>query len=302
MLLMRKILFTFLSLALFISCGSQKESSSEEDILADTVVKQLSIPREILDEMMASLPQPTEIANIISLVSDKKFSIDILVPSNRASQFTLRQTQALALGAYGVDLGYININDKTLYTVQYLMSVRTLAKEINVDQFFDFQVLEKLSKNKTNVDSLIYISTINFNKIDTHLRDNNKGDLSVMLLVGAWLEGMHMYGEIAKASSNPDINNMIGEQKIVFDNVYAILGKFKSTNEFYADFHTMLGPLKKSFDNIKISYEYKEPEMKEVDGKLVVIDNTTTTINVTREQVEAITKEIEIIRNKLLIQ
>jgi hypothetical protein len=297
---MKKLFIAILSVSLLSSCNSD-EHKSEDDILSDTTVKQLSIPREILDEMMASLPQPTEIANIISLVSDKEFSIDILIPSKKASQYTSRQTQALALGAYGVDLGYININDKTLYTIEYLQSVRTLSKEIHVDQFFDFEMMQRLSKNQNNVDSLIYISTLNFQKIDSFLRDNNKGDLSVMLLVGAWLEGMHMYGEIAKASSNPDINNMIGEQKIVFDNVYAILSKFNN-NEFYIKFHGMLEPLKKSFDDIKISYEYKEPEMKEVDGKLVVVDNTTTTIQVTKEQVAAISKEIEIIRNKLLIQ
>lgn len=297
---MKKLFIAILSVAFLSSCNSD-EHKSEDDILSDTTIKQLSIPREILDEMMASLPQPTEIANIISLVSDKEFSIDILIPSKKASQYTSRQTQALALGAYGVDLGYININDKTLYTIEYLQSVRTLSKEIHVDQFFDFEMMQRLSKNQNNVDSLIYISTLNFTKIDNYLRDNNKGDLSVMLLVGAWLEGMHMYGEIAKASSNPDINNMIGEQKIVFDNVYAILSKFNN-NEFYVKFHEMLKPLKVSFDNIKISYEYKEPEMKEVDGKLVVVDNTTTTIQVTKEQVDAISKEIEIIRNKLLIQ
>ena len=55
------------------------------------------------------------------------------------------------------------------------------------------------------------------------------------------------------------------------------------------------------FEKVKIAYIYKEPVMKEVNGELVIEDNTETIISMTPADLEAIGKAITQLRNDLLM-
>jgi hypothetical protein len=52
---------------------------------------------------------------------------------------------------YTADLGYINVYDKTIYSIARITAVKQLSDAIQVGQFFDFDVLQRLSKNSNNV-------------------------------------------------------------------------------------------------------------------------------------------------------
>jgi hypothetical protein len=58
--------------------------------------------------------------------------------------------------------------------------------------------------------------------------------------------------------------------------------------------------LKTAFDKINILYTYKESSMEIVDGVAVIKDNSTTTINITEEDVKNITSLINSIRSKII--
>ncbi|MCU0433393.1 MAG: hypothetical protein MUC87_08075 [Bacteroidia bacterium] len=283
------------------ACSDSAQADSEKKLMDESASgAAVQINREVLEELIHTLPQPIEMADIIAK-SGMDFSKEILVPSDNAASYKEKYAQSLAFGAYGVDLGYINLNDKSLYALEYLESISKLSKDLSVDQFFDYSTLMELSKNKKNADSLIAISTRNFNQIDQFLREKQRGELSVLILIGAWIEGMHMFGEIRKANPNQDITNRIGEQKVVFENIKILLEKLSSIEELKpmkADFD-MLG---KAYDKVGISYIYKEPISKEVNGELVIIDNTETKVEMTPADADAISQQIETIRTKYLLK
>jgi hypothetical protein len=300
-LMKRKLLVIFIASGMGVaSCSEKNSSDKEKNILSqsnDTM--QVKINRDALNEMIQSLPQPIEIADIISK-SDMAFSKGMLIPADLSEKFSDKYFQAMAFGAYGVDLGYININEKSIYSLEYLESIKNLAEELKVSQFFDFSTLAELSKNRENMDSLIQISTRNFNKIDEFLRDEDRGELSVLILIGAWMEGMHMFGEIEKTSPSADMKQRIGEQKIIFDNVMALLEKLSSIDHFKkltADF----AELKNAYDKVTISYIYKTPVSKEVNGELVIEDNSETKVEITDETVTQVINAVEKIRTKYLL-
>jgi hypothetical protein len=277
-------------------CGSSQTEKQEADLMAanaDTA-QTIKISQDVLDAMMQTLPSPIETANLITQ-SKSGFNKALLIPSKNASRFPDKYSQALALGGYGVDLGYLNLNDKVLYMVEYLESVHTVSKELKVDQFMDFSTLNNLAKNKNNVDSLILLSTKNFKQMDEYLRSQNRGDLSVLILVGSWIEGLHMFTKIAKENPSQEINTRIGEQKIIIDNIYAILDKLENV-PYYKGLKIKLDGLKAVYANVKIEYIYKAPEMKEVNGQLEVIDNSTSVVTITQNDIETIEKEISKLR------
>jgi len=277
--------------------GEKKENvDSAVNLPPDANVR---ISHEVLDEMMQSLPQPIEMAQIISS-SKTDMNKDVLIPSDNADKYEDKYIQALAFGAYGVDLGYINLNNKTLYVMEYLGSIRTLADKLNVKQFFDFSTLSELAKNRSNSDSLIRLSTGNFNKIDQFLREHNRGELSALILIGAWMEGMNMFCEIYKNTKSDDITKRLGEQKVLFDNVYLLLGKLNKI-DFYKKLEKNFSALKSDYEKIKISYNYKEPIMKEVNGQLVLKDQTETKLDFVEQDIINIVKEFQSIRNNYFI-
>jgi hypothetical protein len=259
--------------------------------------KVISVSRTVLDEMMQTLPSPIEIANIITK-SNNNFSKDILIPTSVSENATDKHTQALLLGGYGVDLGYLNLNNKTIYVISYLEGIRNVAKELKVDQYFDFSALSNLAKNRNNVDSLISISTNNFNQIDEYLRTQNRGDLSVLILIGSWIEGLYMFNDIAAKTPSEDITKRIGEQKIIIDNVFAILAKIENI-EYYKNLKQTLTPLKNTYNKVSVAYVYHEPITKEVNGELVIEDNTETIIIMSKEDQKNISTEINKLRQTI---
>ena len=290
-----------LSAIILMSCGDSNTMQMEADIMNQTLdsSQSVSISRDVLDEMMQTLPSPIETANLITQ-SKSSFNKGLLIPAQNAENFPNKYSQALALGGYGVDLGYINLNNKMLYVVEYLESVNTISKELKVNQFLDFSTLNNLAKNRNNVDSLIRISTENFNHIDEYLRSKERGDLSVLILIGSWVEGLHMFNNVAKQNPSPEITKRIGEQKIIINNIYAILDKIDQV-AYYRDLKEKLMGLKNVYGKVKISYIYKEPVTKEVNGELVIEDASESVVEITKEDMESIDKEITKLRNSIFI-
>jgi hypothetical protein len=57
--------------------------------------------------------------------------------------------------------------------------------------------------------------------------------------------------------------------------------------------------LKSAYDKVEISYTYKESTMQIVDGVAVIKDNSSTTINITPQNVEEIKNVTNSIREKI---
>lgn len=296
---MKKIT-TLAIICFFASCSNNSSNEVESRLMNDTASSQpVSVSREVLDEMMRTLPSPIETANLITM-SKSGFSKDLLIPAENAESFPDKYSQALALGGYGVDMGYINLNNKMLYVIEYLESVNTISKELKVNQFLDFSTLNNLAKNRNNLDSLVQISTTNFSNIDEYLRSKNRGDLSVLILVGTWLEGMHMFNHIAKENPSEEMRTRIGEQKVIISNIYAILDKIQNI-AYYRELKAKLQPLKDAYKNVEVSYVYGEPVMKEVDGQLVIEDSSKSVVKISDEDLASIDREITQLRNALFL-
>jgi hypothetical protein len=256
----------------------------------------LAVSKEALNSMTQTLPSLIEIANIITK-STKDLDKDLLIPFSNTKKFPDKYSQALALGAYGVDLSYLNLKNNMPNVVQCLENLNAVSKELNVNQFLDFSVLNDLTgnPNNNNLDSLIRVSTANFININEYFRSQKRGDLSVLILVGSWLEGLHMFNQIAKESPSENIERRIGEQKIIVDGVYKILSQIE-TIDYYKELKEKLQPLKSIYANVKITYVYQEPKIAAVNGEWVIIDNSQCFVEITKAELAAIDRETKSLR------
>ena len=300
-----KLLFVlggFFFLVAFISCsGGGEEKSGDGEELTEFMDDQEADPeisKEVLDDIVKNIPSPVEMSALLRAIG-VEFQGDILNHTANADKYTTVYQQAINLGIYGADLGYINMYEKTGSSLNYLNAVKTVADQIKVGQFFDFATLKRLSNNKKNVDSLTYITISNFNKMDSYLREQNRGNLSILMVAGAWIEGLYISCQAAKEYQNPEIAENIGEQKIVMDDILLLLDVYKK-DQGMAEYVDQFNKLKERFDSVTINESYAEPETREVEGKLVVIDNSTSTVEMTDEQLNDIIATTEEIRNDFI--
>jgi hypothetical protein len=227
------------------------------------------------------------------------FNENILNPHENASLYTTDLSKAMGIGIYSGDLGYINMFEKSMLTLNYLNTIRKLADQIKIGQFFDFETIKRLASNSDKMDSLIYLSTINFNRMDSFLRNQRRSNMSILMVSGTWIEGLFIATTEYEAGKNPETMEWIGNQKVIIDQLLLGLSAYKS-DPYFKNIVGDMTRLKEVYDKVTITYEYHEPESVEKDGRLVIIDKSTSTVNITAAQLEEIGNLVKEIRTRLV--
>jgi hypothetical protein len=228
-----------------------------------------------------------------------KYDKSILNSTGNLSHYNTNYKRALNLGIYSTDLGYANIYNQNQDALYYLDAVRETANGLNIGQFFDFGTIKRLATNSNNMDSLLLITTTNFEKINRHLQSQERSNLSILILTGGWLEALYLTCEVVQKYPNQAFNERIGEQKVILDQLLLLLSFYNqdpSVQTLISDLTT----LQKHFEKVKITYTYQESTMKEVDGILMVVDNSTSKVDVTPEDLKNIYESTGSIRKKII--
>ncbi len=297
---MRKLFFG-LSVLFLWSCGSEKPDEQAYLEQADsTVVSSPPISEEVISSIIQQIPSPLEISVLLKESGTNYNQAFLNDPANTAN-YNSNFLKALNLGIYGTDLGYTNIYEQSNDGLKYMESIKALADELNIGQFFDIKTIGRLATNSKNLDSLLMITTQNFNEINAHLQEQNRSNLSVLLLSGGWLEAMHITCQVAE--KNPDniaLKETIGEQKIILDNITILLNFYKDADPNVADLLTQMKELENVYKQVDIVHTYQESTYEIVDGVMVIKDNSSSEIKITDEQVSSIRNLVASIRNGVI--
>ncbi len=300
---MHKPILGILIILLFslMSCiDTENNDKGKELDVPDSVgsKKTLQFNSDQIGEVIQNFSSPIEMAALIN-EAGVPFSKEVLCPTDNFDIYNTNFKRALGLGMLGVDLGYLNIYNKPSQIVNYITIIKKLAEEMKVGQFFDFSVLKRLASNSQSIDSLMFLSTNSFNRMDNYLRDSERSHLSSLIVSGVWLEGLYLATQVVKEKYNKEIGERVGEQKIILNDILLLLKHYEQNANFsklIEDFNEM----KDAFANVKITRKEGEPESIEKDGMLVFIQNETSNVEMTKEQLQNIIEKTEKIRNKLI--
>ena len=281
-----------------VACGGEKSTSLEDELGDPSLMVNSKKQAKMLDELIQSIPSPVEMNTVIKSTG-AAFNANIMHKTSQVDKYTTNYDQALNVGVYTADMGYINVYDKTMYSLACISAIKKLSDAIQVGQFFDFEALQRLSKNSNNVDSLQYISINSFNKMDAYLRSQNRGELSVLIVSGAWLEGLHVATQTMKAKSNDELREKIGEQKIVLESLMKILNMCDQI-PYFKKIIAGYSKLNDAFKKVEIKYVQGEPVTKIVDGQMVIEDSSTSEIIMSDAQLKEITELTESVRKEIL--
>jgi len=296
-----RILIAGLSLVLFMGCssGNKSEEQAFVDALDNSEVEYQVISGEVND-ILLRIPSPLEISVMLK-ESGKKYNVAFLNSPDNISRYNTNYKRALNLGIYGTDLGYTNIYEQSQDGIKYMSTIKDLANELNIGQFFDLETIGRLVSNSNNLDSLLLITTQNFNSINQYLQNQNRSHLSVLFLTGGWLEALHITCEVAKTNpDNSQLEETIGGQKIILDNILNLLSFYKANDRNMAALFADMQALKKAFDKVTITRVYKPSTYEVIEGVMVVKDNSSSTIEITRSDIENIRSIAQSIRTKII--
>jgi len=147
---------------------------------------------ENLDGLMANLPKPSHIPNLIALTG-AEYSSKLINPISNAEKVASNSSKAaFSIGVYGADVAYMAAYDKGHEALNTFVVGKKLADRIGVASAFDPAIVARVEKNLEKRDSLIAISDASLSNSAAILRNNEQIKDAVLLSAGAFVEGLHI--------------------------------------------------------------------------------------------------------------
>ena len=176
------------------SCSSADNKEKEEEnnaFLSEELKKQINV-----QNFFNTLPSA---AHIFQQIKECRlnYKADYLNDPTKYKNYSLEKSQALNLGIYGADLAIAVAFNQSQESMRFLKCTNHLAQELGISSAFDESTMERLERNKENRDSTLQIISKTFKVADTIFAANKRDELSVLMLVGAYVESMYVAGQYA---------------------------------------------------------------------------------------------------------
>ena len=296
---MRKLFGLFLLTPVMlasVSCseaGGTKETKAEETPVATAKTTKAKSAKQA--ESKYVLPSPMEIASLIQKTGIN-YTEGTLNPIERVEFYTTNYTKALNLGVYGADLGLILVFDQTQDAINYFTTVKTLAEELGVLSAFPQTILNRVEANLGNRDSLLDIAGNAFADADMYLKENERNQVSALILAGGWIEALYLSTKFSNDGENKDICQRVGEQQKSLDVLIELISNFKDVSEGYGVLYAQLEDLKSTFSKVKITY---------TEGPVITKDRQTiiqrkSNVEISAEVFDEIADKVKTIREQLV--
>jgi hypothetical protein len=137
--------------------------------------------------------------------------------------------------------------------INYMDAIRSLSNELNMSKIYNEELYENIKKNFDNRDELVKILTNSFNDTYTYLSENDQQPLALLVVGGAWVEGMYLTTHVSEAAYQvAGISRVLLEQKKSFELFLEITEPYLK-DPSVGDFVKALDPMKKVYEGLGTS-------------------------------------------------
>ena len=232
------------------SCGSESAAPEVDEITLNESQNEDDGQREnSIKKIIYSIPSPTEMASLL-MKSGVEFNLDLLNSLESADNYATNDQRALHLGVYGADLRYTSMYEQDKQSILYAATVKKLASELGVEGAIDDDLYQRLQENSQNKDSLLTIVSNSYNDLDAYLKENDRQEISALVIAGGWLEGMYLacahYTE-----GNDLLRQRIAEQKYVLSDLISLMESYNKPDAL-SGIILELSDLNASFEKVDI--------------------------------------------------
>jgi hypothetical protein len=242
------LMISFITLTSCNSCknrAAEKNQQNAEKQLVDTIEKKI-------EENVYPLPTSAE---VIKMLTDLEvgYIIGISNPVENVKKYFQNTARAINTGVYGADLSYATIYNMQQHVIDYLSAIRSLTTELNMSKIYNAALYDSIKKNSDNKDKLVSILTNAFNDTYAYLAENDQQTLALLVVGGAWVEGMYLTTHVSEAAYQvAGISRVLLEQKKSFELFLEITQPY-ANDPSISDFVKKLDPIKKVYEGLSTS-------------------------------------------------
>jgi hypothetical protein len=199
-------------------------------------------------------PLPSS-AQVIKALNDMEvaYQIGVTNPAENVKKYYQNKSRALAVGIYGADLSYVTIYNIMQEVTRYMDVLKSLSYELNLSQIYKPELYDSIKTNFDNKDKLVNILEKAFNDTYSYMSDNDQQVLALLVVGGAWVEGMYLTCIVSDASfQDARFSKVLLDQKKSFE-LYIDLIKPYKEDEAVGNLIKNLEPIQKVYQGIGTS-------------------------------------------------
>lgn len=231
------------------SCGEAEQADTGPKYnfeRADT------LPSGYLEELGIVKTNIEVTANLFAKMSEKgmAFNESILFPAGKS--FSGSSKQAMGIGATGSDLVYAVSFNQNQSSMNRMKGLIDLSKALGVGEAFEEDILTKMASDDTTVNKSVLLTKAYINA-KNQLFSDERAQLATFMVIGGWLEGLHIGGEMVKADlSSEEVRLGFWEICNTYESVVHLCEVFKNNQEMTTlgeqikEIAPLLGPIRKN--------------------------------------------------------
>jgi hypothetical protein len=279
------------------SCGDDKDEKKAD--VTDTTDEDTTSQDNNADngefQGEKRLPTPREFFEIIRQIGGKS-QPELLMPVDKADQYTDNRMRALAFGVYSADIAYLSSFEIGTNTFVYLSTLEKIANAMDLGGIFDKELKDRMKKNDGNIDSLFALGDMAYYKSVEYLHFDQAEDVLGLMLAGAWVESMYIVTSTAGEfkADNPIFQNLEG-QYLVLETIMEYLTPFMD-DDMILQVYGSLDEIYQAYMSGGLSEE--SATTKTENGKVVLSGGQRVTL--TAESYGKIVEKIKALRGLIL--
>jgi len=240
-----------LCLAGLSSCNSCKNRTAKQE-LKEFEKSEVDTIKNQIEKNVYPLPTSAEVIKTLSELEVGYF-FGISNPVENTTKYFTSPKKAINVGVFGADLSYATLYNIQQQVLNYLNAIQSLANELNMTKIYDATLYDKIKDNFDNKEELVKILTDAFNNTYAYLNENDSQPLALLVVGGAWVEGMFLTTHVSEAAYQiAGIARVLLQQKSSFE-LYLEITKPYMTNPDVKEFVDRLEPMKKVYEGLTTS-------------------------------------------------
>ena len=215
-----------LSLATITLVSCEDSSLTVEETIDQETEDTSSETNAQLAEISYSVPTPNELFEIVKSLGGE-LNVELINSLDNKDNYVDLKSKALNFGVYSADLGYMSCFENGIEFLKYTKAIENLGNELGISEVFDQELMDRISANEEDFDSLFSISNQTYFDSYLYLEENKKGQELSLIIIGGYIESLYIITNLVESYNDEDpIIERIGDQKLVLENIIEFCAQY----------------------------------------------------------------------------
>lgn len=256
----------------FPACKMGRKSSGN-DSAASGELDKARVEKDVR-EFVYPLPTSFEVTEMLNRIG-AAYILTLTNPVANVEKYLTEKSKAINLGIYGADLSYASTYNQKQEVISFMDVSKKLIDALNISGAISPDIVEQVEANQDDKDKLVEIITNSFYDTYEYLNRSDRGSVSMLVLAGSWVEALYISTHISQDTyNNKEMVKIVMDQKASLNKLVSLMEVVK--------------------DNAAVA------ETLNLLTNIHAIYNSIEEGAITKDQMDAIVKEINVVRTKMV--